>query len=251
MATPEQMQQMYNDFDAEFQDTIRNLEAKVAQLRGGGSGGISGNCGEVTNKFKYKSFTRMDKFTGNADEWSGWVFNLKVCADAMDDGFGEAVHEVTKAKLDKENVESLKEIVGRTAIETEPYKLSKKFFEVLCGLTTGEANVVVRGTAEKFGNCGLGALYLLNKRYRPNTHARKTQCLTEVVRPQIIKDSRQLATAVEIWEGKVEATPRFQPRPRRWNQDCHFYIYDSSRISRYDFSIGNWAGRRRLQRDQR
>ena len=148
MATPEQMrqmQQMYNDFDAKFQDTIRNLEAKVAQLRGGGSGGISGNGGEVTNKFNYKSFTRMDKFTGNADEWSGWVFNLKVCAEAVDDDFGEAVHEVTKAKLDKENVESMSEIVGRTAIETEPYKLSKKFFEVLCGLTTGEANVVVRG----------------------------------------------------------------------------------------------------------
>ena len=70
MATPEQMQQMYNDFDAKFQDTIRNLEAKVAQLRGGGSGGISGNGGEVTNKFNYKSFTRMDKFTGNADEWT-------------------------------------------------------------------------------------------------------------------------------------------------------------------------------------
>ena len=43
----------------------------------------------------------MDKFTGNADEWSGWVFNLKVCADAMDDDFGEAVHEVTKAEGDR------------------------------------------------------------------------------------------------------------------------------------------------------
>ena len=89
----------------------------------------------------------MDKFTGNADE-----FNLKVCADAIDDNFGEVVQEVTNAKLDRGNVKSLKEIMGRSAIETEPYKLSKKFYEVLCGLTTGEANVVVRGTTEKLGN---------------------------------------------------------------------------------------------------
>ena len=68
--------------------------------------------------------------------------------------------------------------------------------------------MVVMGTAEKFGNCGFGALYLLNKRYRPNTHTRKIQCLTEVVMPQIIKDSKQLATAVEIWEGKVGALLR-------------------------------------------
>ena len=49
----------------------------------------------------------------------------------------------------------------------------------------------------------LRALYFLNKKYRPNTHARKIQCLTEVVRPQIIKDSRQMVAAVEMWEGKV------------------------------------------------
>ena len=173
MATPEQLQQVYDNLGAKFNETIRNLEVKVEQLSGGGSGagsgGVCGSGGDVMNKFNYKSFTRMEKFTGNADEWSGWNFNLKVCADAMEDEFGDAVHEVTKAKLDKENVESLTEIVRRAAIETDPYKLSKKFFEVLCGLTTREANVVVRGTAEKFGNCGFGALYLLNKRYRPNT----------------------------------------------------------------------------------
>ena len=128
---------------------------------------------------------------------------MKVCADAMVEEFGGAVRDITKAKMEKEDVDTL-----RFEVSDESYKLNKKLFEVLCGLTTGEANVVVRGTAEKFGNCGFGALYLLNKRYRPNTHARKIQCLTEVVRPQIIKDSRQMVAAVEMWEGKVGALHR-------------------------------------------
>ena len=38
MTNPEQMQQMPNDFDAKFKDTVRNLKAKVAQVSGGGSG---------------------------------------------------------------------------------------------------------------------------------------------------------------------------------------------------------------------
>ena len=84
----------------------------------------------------------------------------------------------------------------------ERYKLNKKLFELLCGLTTEETSVVVRGTVEKFGNCGFGAFYLLNTRYCPNTHARKIQCLTEVARPHIIKDSRHMVAAVEMWEGK-------------------------------------------------
>ena len=47
MATPEQMQQMYNDLGSKFNETIKNLETKVTQLSGGGGGigGVSGNGG--------------------------------------------------------------------------------------------------------------------------------------------------------------------------------------------------------------
>ena len=206
MATPEQLEDVYAKvhaaISAKFEVHIGGLEAKIASF-GAAQAQYPGRQDEVKGKFNYKSFTRMEKFSGNANEWSGWLFNLKVCADAMDEEFGGAVRDITKPKMEKENGDAL-----RFEVSDEPYKLNKKFFEVLCGLTIGEANVVVRGTAEKFGNCGFGALYLLNKRYRPNTHARKIQCLTEVVRPQIIKDSRQMVAAVEMWEGKVGALLR-------------------------------------------
>jgi hypothetical protein len=207
-ATEEQMKNIYDkvkaDLQIQFDATLKDLQTKVTQLSGGGgSGGVGGNGIEVTPKFNYKSFSRMEKFTGIANEWSGWMFNLKVCVDAMDNDFGDAVHQVMQIKLDKENSIALKEAMHTVEWNSDPFMLNRKFFEVLCGITTGEANIIVRSTVEKFGNCGFGALYLLNKRYRPNTHARRIQCLTEVVRPPIIKDSRQLVMAVELWEGKV------------------------------------------------
>jgi len=210
MATAEQMKDIYDrvkaDLRGEFDITVIDLRMKVTQLGEGGKGG-RGSGGANVDKFNYKSFSRMEKFTGNANEWSGWTFNLKVCANAMDDEFGEMVDQAMKIKLEKEHHQDLKAGLDSDFL-TDPYTMSKKFFEVMCGLTTGEANVIVRSTVEKFGSCGFGALYLLNKRYRPNTHARKIQCLTEVVRPQIIKDSRQLVMAVELWEGKVAALLR-------------------------------------------
>jgi len=204
MATQEQLKQIYAELKGQFDQTLMDLQAKVVAMEANRFAGGSGHGG---NSFNYKSFTRMDKFTGDGNEWSGWLFNLKVCANAMHEEFGEAVHAVTLAKMDKENVPSMMTVVP-DGIDIEPYKLGKKFFEVICGLTTGEANIIVRSTVEKFGSCGFGALYLLNKRYWPNTHARKIQCLTEVVRPQIIKNSRQLVMAVELWEGKVAALLR-------------------------------------------
>ena len=208
------MEYIYAELKGKLDKTITDLQAKVEAMEA--TRGVGGNRHDG-NIYNYKSFTRMQKFTGDANEWSGWLFNLKVCSNTMDEEFGEAVLAVTQAKIDKEKVQTMMAVVP-DSVDSEPYKLGKQFCEVLCGPTIGEANVIVRSTAEKFGSCGFGALYLLNKRYRPNTHARKIQCLTEVVRPQIIKDSRQLVMAVELWEGKVAALLRdFQQDFGRWD----------------------------------
>ncbi len=89
----------------------------------------------------------------------------------MDDEFVEMADQAMKIKLEQEHHQDLKAGLDSDFL-TDPYTMGKKFFEVMCGLTTGEANVIVRSTVEKFGSCGFGGLYLLNKRCRPNTHAR-------------------------------------------------------------------------------
>ena len=68
-------------------------------------------------------------------------------------------------KLEKEDTEAL---VGSLAEGwmMDPFKMSRKFFEILCGLAVGEATTIVRRTCDKFGCCGLGSLDFLSKRDR-------------------------------------------------------------------------------------
>ena len=72
----------------------------------------------------------MEKLSGNANEWSGWLYKLKVCADAMDEEFGEAVRDIAKAKIAKDDVDLVK-----FEEEEEPYNINTKFFEIPCGPT--------------------------------------------------------------------------------------------------------------------
>ena len=58
-----------------------------------------------------------------------------------------------------------------------------ELFHVLCGLTTGDSNEVVRGVASKLGmgRCGFAAYYALSFRFNPKTPARTLQCIFTVI----------------------------------------------------------------------
>jgi hypothetical protein len=75
MATQEQLKQIYAELKGQFDQTLMDLQAKVVAMEANRFAGGSGHGGK---SFNYKSFTRMDKFTGDGNEWSGWLFNLKV-----------------------------------------------------------------------------------------------------------------------------------------------------------------------------
>ena len=80
-------------------------------------------------------------------------------------------------------------------------KHAPQLFSVLCVLTTGEANLIVRSTIDKgVGHCGFAALCLLSRRYNPKTPARVLQHLSSVLNPPVVKDVRLLERAIEEWE---------------------------------------------------
>ena len=77
-------------------------------------------------------------------------------------------------------------------------KYGSELFGVLCSLTGGEANVVVRSVIQKgAGYCGFAALCVLSQRFNPKTPARILQYLTTVLNPTPVKDVRLLERAVE------------------------------------------------------
>ena len=79
-------------------------------------------------------------------------------------------------------------------------KLGPALFGVLCSLTGGEANAIVRSFNANMGaRCGYRACYALNVRYNPKTPARMLQLLTQVVSPAQVKNIRELTMAIKKW----------------------------------------------------
>ena len=98
--------------------------------------------------------------------------------------------------------------------EEKRTKYSAELFSVLCSLTGGEANVVVRSVIQKgAGYCGFCAICLLSQRFNPKTPARMLQFMQAVLSPQPVKDIRLLEKAIEEWElkaGKLRAESQEQ-----------------------------------------
>ena len=152
-----------------------------------------------------KNFRFMEKnpFDGSAGRWEEWSFHLKMTVTSIDSGCGEALEDIkNKAALTRD--------AAAIRIDSEvKEKFSAELFRVLCWLTTGEANVVVRSVVETgAGFCGFAAWCRLVQRFNPRTPARVLQYLTTVLNPPQIKDVRHLERAVEDWEmrkGKLKS----------------------------------------------
>ena len=88
-------------------------------------------------------------------------------------------------------------VEGKLDVEIEG-KYGSELFGILCSLTSGEANVVVRSVLSKgVGYCGFAALHALNSRFNPKTPARVLHYLGQVISPMPVKDVRMLPKALE------------------------------------------------------
>jgi hypothetical protein len=146
-----------------------------------------------------KHFRRCDKYDGSESKWTEWLFNLQVAV-------GRASNECFLAldHLMKNTPEEVKAGVLNDVVTTEVRtKYTGELLGILCELTTGEANVVVRSIIDKgLGYCGFGGLVALKLRFNPKTPTRILQQLIGVISPPQVKDLRFVAKAIEDWEAK-------------------------------------------------
>ena len=144
-----------------------------------------------------KYFRRIDKYGGEVGKWQEWLFNLCVAVSGVSPECVVVMEDVVK------KAGLIKDITAITVDATIKDKFGSELFGVLCSLTAGEANVVVRSVVQKgVGYCGFAALCLLSQRFNPKTPARILQYLTTVLNPTPVKDVRLLERAVEEWELK-------------------------------------------------
>ena len=147
-----------------------------------------------------KYFRRIDKFSGETSQWQEWVFAVCVAVGGVAPECVAAIESVIKQAGTITDLTGIAQIVGEDFV----HKYGTELFGVLCSLTAGEANVVVRSVVAKgAGYCGFAALCVLSQRFNPKTPARLLQFLSTVLSPHAVKDVRQLERAVEEWELKV------------------------------------------------
>jgi hypothetical protein len=145
-------------------------------------------------------FRRLDKFTGEEGKWQEWFFNLMVTLGNLDIKLVNAFEAFIRETTGPWTPGSLTETMLPSDVKD---KFASELFGLLCNLTSGEANIVVRSILDKgAGYCGFAAMHVLNVRFNPKTPTRILQFLSVVVQPPPVKDIRFLAKAVEDWEAK-------------------------------------------------
>ena len=150
--------------------------------------------------FHPKTYSRLEKFSGEDSQWQEWVFNLIMTTKKVSKEVGEAMERIILECGTKLEMAIVKGIVKDDGLMN---KYGAEMFAILCELTGGEANAVVRGVNFKgMGHCGFCAFYALNQRFNPKTPARTLQFLQLVVNPPKVKDIRLLPKAIEDWEAR-------------------------------------------------
>ena len=146
-----------------------------------------------------RHFRHLEKLSGGAGGWSEWLFNLIVVLGQVAPEVVRAVELVVDGSSMFSHADSLRDKIGE-----EVYgKYRGELFSVVCGITGGEANGIVRGVVSgsgNFGYCGFAALHLLAQRYNPKTPARLLQCVSNVISPPQVKNIKDLPRALQEWE---------------------------------------------------
>ena len=184
--------------EEQFQAMLEAFESRGYEVRKKGFTAPSATSAKVVLEEKY--FRRIEKFGGDPGNWQEWLFGVCVAIGAVASDCVVAMEDVIKNSGTIKNVAELDMVLD----EEMKDKYGSELFGVLCSLTSGEANVVVRSILQKgAGYCGFAALCVLSQRFNPKTPARILQFLTTVLNPPAVKDVRLLERAVEEWEIKV------------------------------------------------
>ena len=153
----------------------------------------------ITRPIEEKVYRRVDKYTGASGTWQEWSFAFVNATSGVNPEVGKVLERIGHQCETQLTPETLARCVNEEARQ----KFGPELFAVLCGLTAGDANAVVRGILAKHNmRCGFAAYFMLSVRFNPKTPARALQFLHTVVNPIPIKDVRLIPKGIEEWEAK-------------------------------------------------
>ena len=170
--------------------TVEAMEARRTTTPAGG----------VTQKNNlHKFYTRLEKFAGDDSKWKEWWYQFVVAMNAYDEKTAAIMEVVEKMELTEVSTEDIwLELTQEQAAWAEGTKSG--LFNVLCLMTSGEANSLIRSCMDKNGYTAWKKVY---DRFNPRTPASLTAAWREVLKPKKVKDMREAGKSIDMWENKL------------------------------------------------
>ena len=149
-----------------------------------------------------KAFSRVEVFTGDEKKFKEWVFNIMIVVRALSNEAGKWMKEVTvmREQYVEGEHESWKAKLAGLDDEDLYMKIQGELFGQLCLLTSGEPNTLVRGAEMEDG---FVAFRKLVERYDAKSPAKMLRMLLGIIRPEPIKNVKEVPRRLEEWEIKL------------------------------------------------
>ena len=171
------------------------FQALLATLKdGGGGGGGGGSIGPGVTKDRplIAKFIRGDAFNGAQERWADWAFSFKRAVRSQS---AAVYRQLIGIEVEEDFDENLSVTSG-----SQDEQRSGELYDILCQHCTGEALGVIRLVDDMKG---FTAWVKLHQKYNPKTMARGVRMLGEVVNPARPKELKDIETAVNRWQDKV------------------------------------------------
>ena len=185
-----QLAQSSISFKQDSQEMLKEL-AKPKLDRGG----------KTWNDINHYKNVKM--FSGDNKEWEEFMFKFKgqVAVGSSD---ANDIIEYIEAKVSEEELErdDYAEKIDLEAEYDEDWvvEISRKVYNLLLNLTTGEANAMIRRCRERNG---LLAWKKLCTSMNPRTLASGIKMISQAMNPPKVNDPKKVDTAIDIWEDKL------------------------------------------------
>ena len=187
-----------------LREVVATTVAATLQGRGGGGQGqaVPSEGKRRQRTLVEKDFRRVDKFDGVEKNWKTFEFDFRIAAKAVSPKVVEAMDQV--ALTDQVVTGASFEAADGVSYEGMQER-GLELFEILCGLTSGSAKIMIREAPD---NDGFAAWQILSRTYGRRTLANSLRKYREAVNPKQAKEMNDIVGMIAKWENAVKELER-------------------------------------------
>ena len=208
-ATAEQIMQQLALGMERMMTTMTELTGVVQMMKGNaGEGGgaerraVPEENGRRKRVLMLKDYRQVDKFDGTEKNWKTFEFDFVMATNSVSSKIVKAMEQST---IESQTVTGAIFENADGVVYEGMRDRGLELFEILCGLTTGSAKVMIREATERDG---FAAWQILLRTFGRRTLANSLRKYREAVNPKQVKDTNDIMGRIAKWENSVKELER-------------------------------------------